>query len=388
MTAKAIKTESFTLTISPKYVPNWGKWEAFRELMQNVIDRQHEFEAAEIIFKYFPSQQRKVIGNKFSVLKRNTLIFGETTKADDENAIGQYGEGYKLALVVLTRMGIRVRIRTLGEIWAPSIKFSEQFQTDLLFIEVMKGLPNDDVLFELDGVTLEDFTTFGKKCLAVTPPIQVLHTSRGDILLDENLRGQVFIEGLYVCTINEKDYRLRYGYNMKARFLNLDRDRQKLESWSLLWELGIMYNDLDSTYANMIFNLQKEKWDDCKQYETHLRNKTNGLYQALCSMHHDEFFAKYGKQAIPVETEAEAQFIKEKYNDLIPIVIQKTTTYNYITDSSAYKTSSKTHIPKKDTPYSLTQKHIKSLLAGKEFKDARDKMLKDFLPLTREWRFR
>jgi topoisomerase IA-like protein len=105
-------------------------------------------------------------------------------------------------------------------------------------------------------------------------------------------------------------------------------------------------------------------------------------------MHHDEFFAKYGKQAIPVETEAEAQFIKEKYNDLVPIVVQKTTEYCYITDSAAYKTSSKTQIPKKETPYSLTQKNIKSLLTGKEFKEARDIMLKEFLPLTREWRFR
>jgi hypothetical protein len=92
--------ESFVLTISPKYVPKWSKWEAFREVMQNIIDRKRELEAAEIIFTYNPVQQRMTIGNRLSYLERKTLILGETTKLDNEDMIGQYGEGYKLALKV------------------------------------------------------------------------------------------------------------------------------------------------------------------------------------------------------------------------------------------------------------------------------------------------
>jgi len=117
--------EEFILTLSPKYIPSWGKWEAFRELMQNVIDRKHEYEKAEIIFNYNTQKQRIVIGNKFSVLDKKTLVMGETTKANDDEMIGQYGEGYKLAMLVLLRLGTRIRIRTSNEVWAPEIKFQE-----------------------------------------------------------------------------------------------------------------------------------------------------------------------------------------------------------------------------------------------------------------------
>jgi hypothetical protein len=153
-----ITKEEFLLTISPKYIPAWGKWEALRELMQNVIDRYNEEPRAEIIFTYSPLKQRLIVGNKFSLLERKTLIMGETSKADNDSAIGKYGEGYKLALMVLLRLGARIRIRTAGEVWAPIIKYSEQFETDLLAIGVIKSkVASESLLFEIDGITQDDY---------------------------------------------------------------------------------------------------------------------------------------------------------------------------------------------------------------------------------------
>lgn len=378
--------ESFVLTISPKYVPDWGKWEAFRELMQNVIDRKNELASAEIIFTYNPTQQRITIGNKLSYLDRKTLVLGETTKLDNEDAIGKYGEGYKLALLVLLRRGVRVRIRTANEVWAPAIKFSEQFQTELLTIKVIDAKLTDNLLFELDGITTEDYRSFQQNCLFINPPVNKISTPMGNILLDEQLRGKVFVEGLYVCTFTEQE-KIRYGYDMKPRHLNLDRDRKKVNSFNLLWELGQMYNYLDSTHASMIFNLQQEKWRDCEYYEQHSRGKGNPLFEALCSMHHDAFLAKYGKCAIPVKNEEEANFIREKYNDLVPIVVQAIE-YRYVTSSAAYSGSTKSQVVKESTPYSITKDSISKILSGAKFKEARDGMLKSFLPLTREWKKR
>lgn len=376
----------FALTISPKYVPDWGKWEAFRELMQNVIDRHNVYDAAEIIFTYNPIQQRITIGNKLSCLERSTLVLGETSKTNDGVSIGKYGEGYKLALLVLLRLGVRVRIRTANEIWAPEIKFSEQFQTDLLTIKVIDARMSDALLFELDGITPEDYRNFQQKCLFINPPVNKIVTPIGNILLDEQLRGQVFVEGLHVCTFI-KDDKVRYGYDMKANHIDLDRDRKKVSAYNLLWEVGIMFAGLDATYATMIFNLQKEEWRDCYHYDTHCRGKGNPLYDAICSMHHDDFIAKFGKNAIPVRTQEEADFVKEKYNDLNPVVTS-TVEYRYVTESAAYSTGTKTAVVRESTPYTITKDAINKILSGKERKEARDLMIKEFLPMTREWKKR
>lgn len=378
----AIK-ESFVLTISPKYVPDWGKWEAFRELMQNVIDRQHEIASAEIIFTYNPIQQRITIGNKLSYLDRKTLVLGETTKSENDAAIGKYGEGYKLALLVLLRQGTRVRIRTGNEVWAPVIKFSEQFQTELLTINVIASHPSDNLLFDLDGITPEDYRLFQKNCLFINPPIDKIDTPIGKILLDESLKGKVFIEGLYVCDFDEQE-KIRYGYDMKASHLSLDRDRKKVNSFNLLWEVAQMYTSLDATRAGMIYSLQKEGWRDIAYLENHRRGKGNPLYEALCTMHYHEFLDKFGKTAIPVKTQAEADFIREKYNNLLPVLVE-TIKYEYITNSSIYAVSSKASVVKETTPYSITKDALNKILSGKENKEVRDKMIKEFLPLTRGW---
>lgn len=375
-------SESFELTISPKYVPDWGKWEAFRELMQNVVDRQNEMPNAEIIFGYNPTKGRITIGNKLSYLDRSTLILGETTKAGNNKLVGKYGEGYKLALLVLMRLGVRTRIRTANEIWAPEIRFSKQFKTDLLTIQVHQAIPSDNLLFEMDGITPEDYSRFKERCLFLDPPVNKLATSYGEILLDEQLRSKIFVEGLYVCTMAESD-RIRYGYNMKAPYIDLDRDRRKVGSYNLTWELGRMYAELDATHASMIYALQRE-WRDCSCYENHTKGKGNPLYDAVCSMHHDEFLVRYGKHAIPVKNEEEADFIREKYNGLMPIVMP-TIKYEYITHSAAYSTSTKVNVVKESTPYSITKDALNKILSGKEFKAARDKMIAEFLPMTRGW---
>lgn len=378
--------EEFVLTLSPKYVPNWNKWEAFRELMQNVIDRKNELASAEIIFSYNQNKQRITIGNKLSFLDRKTLILGETTKTDNEDAIGKYGEGYKLALLVFLRMGIRIRIRTGNEVWAPAIKFSKQFGTVLLTITSIKTTPTDDLLFELDGVTAEDYRIFKSNCLYLDTIESKITTEMGDILLEDKFKSRLFVEGLFVCHYNEGE-KIRYGYNMKARHIQLDRDRQKVSSWSLTFELGRMYNLLDSTHATLVYSLQNNGFNDAVHYKLYNYNKDNPLYQAICSLHYNDFVAMYGKNVIPVSSQQEADFVKEKYNNLVPVLLSQTK-YEYITESSAYKVSSKAKVPLEETPYSIIKKNLNKHLVGKKYKEVRECLLNELLPLARQWRKR
>ena len=104
-------------------------------------------------------------------------------------------------------------------------------------------------------------------------------------------------------------------------------------------------------------------------------------------MHHDAFIAKYGKCAIPVKNQEEADFVREKYNDLVPIIMH-TVEYKYVTESASYSVSTKVHVVKETTPYSIAKDHINKILSGAKHKEAREAMLKEFLPLTRDWKKR
>ena len=91
------------LTIAPSYVPSWGIVEAVRELFQNALDQQKQNPTNKMSWEYDPEAQRLRICNKYSTLEASSLLLGATTKADDTSTIGQFGEGYKIATLVLLR---------------------------------------------------------------------------------------------------------------------------------------------------------------------------------------------------------------------------------------------------------------------------------------------
>lgn len=98
----------FELSISTGYVPDWGIVEAFRELYQNAIDNETINPENKASFSFVQEDEKTGtvrITNKTSVLTKESLLLGSTTKANDENTIGKHGEGYKIAFMVLLRNG-------------------------------------------------------------------------------------------------------------------------------------------------------------------------------------------------------------------------------------------------------------------------------------------
>src|SRR5699024_3102626 len=110
----------YELSLTPDYVPDWGIVEAFRELFQNAVD-QSSSEGNEMFWNYNSLDKVFTLGNKSSVLTTTSLLLGSSTKTEDESLIGKYGEGYKIALLVLTRLNKNVTIYNYGarEVWRP-----------------------------------------------------------------------------------------------------------------------------------------------------------------------------------------------------------------------------------------------------------------------------
>ena len=98
--------KTYELSLVKTYVSRWGMAEAVRELIQNALDSESPF-----IYEF----EREADGlwalrltSEFTVLTPQTLLLGTTSKAEAEDAIGSFGEGYKIAFLVLTRAGYDV----------------------------------------------------------------------------------------------------------------------------------------------------------------------------------------------------------------------------------------------------------------------------------------
>jgi hypothetical protein len=100
----------FPITLD--YVSDWGPWEVVRELATNALDSDPGFRMG-------MADGTLWIEDGGDNLAIRHLLFGVSEKGS--NAVGQFGEGLKLALLVLTRMGLAAHIYSGGQhLWNES----------------------------------------------------------------------------------------------------------------------------------------------------------------------------------------------------------------------------------------------------------------------------
>lgn len=212
--------KKYELSLSRNYVSNWGVQEAIRELLQNAKDSDGE-ENIEID----KSSNSIFITNKDTTISSSTLLLGNTTKKDDLDKIGQFGEGYKLAILVLLREGKNIIIYNGQKIWIPSFEHSDIFDCEVLCITENENNDNNDLRFEISGFSEIELNELEKQFLGINgQAYQSIHTSYGEILIDPDFKGKIFVNGLPVYN----DDNFNYGYNFEARYVNLDRDRKSI----------------------------------------------------------------------------------------------------------------------------------------------------------------
>lgn len=223
--------ETIELSLSPKYVNNWGLSEAVREILQNALDCQSD--GADVDVTY--ASKRLTIATYGSALDKSTLLLGESGKSDGRY-IGKYGEGYKLALLVLTRLKHPVSVYTGGEKWTPVFRESEVFgePTLQLDIEPCGDYPEDCAAFAIEGIEQHHMLGFRSEFIALERFLgrdigACRESEYGTVLLGEEFAGEFYVSGLHVQT----DTEFKYGYDFKTEFVNLDRDRKAINYYDL-----------------------------------------------------------------------------------------------------------------------------------------------------------
>ena len=218
-------SKNYEITISPNYVSNWGIKEAIREILQNAIDG--ETNGYEKIVDY--NGDTLNITSLGVDLKAKDLILGCSSKDDQDGMIGKYGEGFKLALVVLLRKGLNIEIQNGNKIWTPSFKISDTFGTQVLNIEETESSGNE-LTFSISPVDQQLFNSLLDYFPCINNDFgKTVDCDNGQILLDKKFKGKMYVEGLYIQT----DDNFKYGYNFNSDVVELDRDRKAINYYDL-----------------------------------------------------------------------------------------------------------------------------------------------------------
>lgn len=224
--------KTYELPLTRNYVRNWTVVEAVREILQNAIDYGNGKLRAEL-----NSNSHSIwIHSEGARLEPRTLLLGCTSKADDSEAIGSFGEGYKIALLVLAREGVEVTVHNREVVWNPFFRQSETFGEEVLCIDEWPlDQPSSGVSFAIPNLYPEVFDKIIENTLQLQDNFGKFHrVNEGDILLDRP--GKLYVNGLFVT-----DTGLEYGYNIKPEFLKLERDRQTVSSFDLKWMTKTMW---------------------------------------------------------------------------------------------------------------------------------------------------
>lgn len=299
----------YELTIDTNYVSDWNIAQAVKELFQNSVDSEVQNPGNTSYWKYDEDTQKLYIGNKYSVLNVETLLLGVSTKTNDNTTIGQFGEGYKIATVVLLRTNHPITFYNYGakEVWTTKLVKSRRFNGRLVptfYVDKKypwQKVPDNNLTIVVENVTLEDYKLICDYILS-------LHTDIGDtidcgrfgtILLNPELRGKVFVSGLYVCT-NE---RLTYGYNIKPVFLQLDRDRKTVDNFNLLWTTSRMWveNQQRTEFIEMLYG------EDTPPDISYIGSLCNA--DSIDPIVLDKFLNTYGPDAIPVTSQEDYDLV-------------------------------------------------------------------------------
>lgn len=221
----------YELTLTPNYVSDWTFNDAIRELIQNGTDQEILDKSNKFSIDYDYKSKTLRLTNEKSKLKINTLLLGRSSKSDNEDTVGQFGEGYKIAALVLNRLGKTFTIynNERNEVWTSRFKNSEKWLEKILAFYVEKvPTSNTGLVIEVGNVTADEYDSLCETWIGFYDGLEKIETTYGDILLDEEMQNKIFVNGLAVSCSED----MEYGYDFKPKYITLERDRKTCDSWN------------------------------------------------------------------------------------------------------------------------------------------------------------
>lgn len=310
------------LTISPDYIRSWDTYSAVREIIQNAADAHDQGHQMEVIYNKNRNEPTLQIINRGVTLEKSTLLLGGTSKFGT-NARGSFGEGMKLAWLTLLRSGHKIWMRNGYEKWIPQIEFSEQFNSNLITVDITKSQTFEaDLKVEVRGLAETDWLAIKERFL-FAPFVKLkedekIELAGGKILLGEKYRGHLFVKGIWVCTMPGKHF---FGYDLSN--VKLDRDRSLADPWDLKYEIKNILNSAAQQNKLSSENLwelfQADHWEESRV----ILDMGDYGVEALAAKVAEHFKSLNGSEAEIVPVDSMQNSITAQHYGLKGVVVSK-----------------------------------------------------------------
>lgn len=308
------ESRCYELSLTENYVSDWTFNDAIRELIQNGTDQEILDSGNEFSLEYDRCEKILRLKNRKSKLKINTLLLGSSTKSKNEDTVGQFGEGYKIAALVLNRLGKTFTIynNEKKEVWTSRFKNSEKWKEKILsFYISQRETEETGLCIEVGNVSLDEYRGLSDVWIKFDEDdymgMNMVVTSYGDILTDEYTSGKVYVNGLYVhCNAD-----LKYGYDFKPKYMKLERDRKACDSFNAreitcrMIAEGMVNGDIPIDEVNRMVN---ENVDDVYNFEYNTyENDVQKVQEAILEAFDNQNPQPY---SIPVSSQTEIKKVK------------------------------------------------------------------------------
>lgn len=374
----------FELTINVDYVPHWTIQDGLRELIQNALD--------ESVINSSNSMSITRDGNILSIstknakLDKSSLLIGSSSKRDNTATIGKEGEGYKLACLVLIRAGCNVQIHNYHERekWTPKIIKSRRYNSKLMVIDTEKFVftspPTNDLSFKVDGITDEIYKELTKRVLFLnkTPSRVLKHPDIGEVLLNENEAGRIYVNGLYVSTIKDG---IKFGYNFRPDKIELDRDRRAVTDFNLTWETSKLWAKIGNEHSKLLHVLVNTNCKDVHYINSHFKSPV------LNDSAYDNFKEEFGNNCYPVSNQVEHDHITKTYENVKPVIVNETR-QELIKSSTSFTRKTQSFKTKEadKTPTEILEEFIGEFYEELNNNSLMSEKFKQIIELSQNWR--
>lgn len=276
---QTIEPGRYCLNLHPRYVGDWGLWEVAREIYTNAKDASPDFSMAT------PDSNTLIISTPTIPEVSELFIMGCGSKTAGDQNIGQFGEGLKLAALVVARSGASLELKLGTSVI--TFEIAEQFGQPVLFACVEDGqhIEGYQVTLKMEGAgTALDWRI-------IDGAENRMIEKRKDAPLS------VYCKGIWICDLPVKNPLFSYNLNE----IKINRDRSMAEAWSIQTEAGkALLANLDLTLARRLLR-ERQSWES-----EHALNAVD--YMATAAQREifaEAFAAEYGDDAC-IATDLEA----------------------------------------------------------------------------------
>lgn len=293
----------YELSLTDGYVSNWTLTDAVREILQNAVDQETVNNDNKMEISY--NDGTLEISNKTAVLSPASLLLGHTTKENDSSTIGHFGEGYKIAALVLTRLGKKLTIYNYGNKEKWDVRFVKSRKYDgcnvlTFFVDkfIWSKVPNNNLTFCIEGIEEDEWKEIKKTYLGLCGNVNKLSTIYCDILLDQDYQGNIYVNGLFVTHLENCEF----GYDFKPAYIKLERDRRLVSSWNIEYYAGLAwaetYDSLEDEFKERVKSAIHNRKADMDKVRYGYSNKLpNDVLHSIDT--------KYDTKCIPVSSQDE-----------------------------------------------------------------------------------